>query len=86
MATVDMNGRTYNVKRHRVHGRYVNVKIEDVTPGMRLDMGTFLARIPGMWGGEVNPRTWEIKLDDGNVSYTETRSTDDHNVIVRVWL
>lgn len=83
--TVNLNGTDYRIKRHATYGRYVNVKIEDVTPGMALDQGVFANRIPGTFQNQPNPRTWEIRLADG-LGYIETRSTDDRPVFVRVWI
>lgn len=55
------------------------VKVEDLAPGMRLDQGIFAGREEATWQGEVNPRTWEIRLADGT-SYVESRGAS-----VRVW-
>lgn len=78
--TVELDGQTYTVKRHRTYGRYVEVKVENLTPGMSLDQGTFRDRTEAMFHGEVNPRTWEVWLVEG-MSYIESRGAS-----VRVWL
>jgi hypothetical protein len=76
---VNLNSRDYRVRVLRGR-RYVEVKVENLTPGMVLDQGTFKARTEAMWRGAVNPNTWEVNLA-GGYSYIETRGAN-----VRVWL
>lgn len=80
---MDINGTTYAIKRHRVYGRYVQVPVENLTVGMKIDQGTFVGRTESYavrGSGDVNPNTWEVWLADG-LSYVETRGAT-----VRVWI
>jgi hypothetical protein len=78
--TMNHNGTDYRIKRHRTYGRYVEIPIELVSPGMKLDQGTFTGYEPAMFQGATNPRTWDVCLADG-LRYTETRGA-----FVRVWI
>jgi hypothetical protein len=76
---VELNGKTYKVRTLKGE-RYVEVLVEELTAGMVLDQGVFAGLRVAMWGGEVNPRTWDVRLVDG-MAYTESRGSK-----VRVWI
>jgi hypothetical protein len=75
----NINGMNYRVRVLKGQ-RYVEVKVENLTPGMKLDQGIFKARTVAMWRGTVNPNTWDILLE-GGLGYIETRGAN-----VRVWI
>lgn len=77
--TTNINGMDYRVRVLKGQ-RYVEVKVENLTPGMKLDQGIFKARTVAMWRGTVNPNTWDILLE-GGLGYIETRGAN-----VRVWI
>ena len=77
--TIELNGKTYQVFKTRTKERFVRVHVDDLVPGMVLDMGTYVERREAMFQGEVNPNTWDMILDRGR--YTETRGP-----VVRVWI
>jgi len=88
---ITVNDTDYTIMRHRTHGSYILVAIEDVTPGMVLDQGTFIGRTESYFRNQVNLRTWEVYLGgvtyrdrDGwemPYSYVESRGSE-----VRVWV
>ena len=75
-----INGKSYRVKRSAGE-RYVEMSVDDLRSGMRLDQGTYVSREETEHRGQINPLTWLIRLE-GGTAYVESRSAQR----VRVWI
>ena len=77
---MQINGKTYRVKRNGGE-RYVEMGVDDLEPGMRLDQGVYASREETEHRGAINPNTWLIRLE-GGTAYVESRSATK----IRVWI